>query len=135
MFLGRFITTFSGKNRIVLPKKFRQEVTDGVIYLIEGFDGGIWGFKTQDWEKEAGKRLEQDLLSTSGRRERRIFFSSADTCVLDGQGRFIIPEAMVERAHLKEQIVIVGAGDHFEIWEDSDYQKVLEDHADPIPIK
>jgi MraZ protein len=135
MFLGQFITTFSGKNRIVLPKKFRQEVADGVIYLIEGFDGGIWGFKTQDWEREAGKRLEQDLTSTSGRRDRRKFFSSADICSLDGQGRFIIPEAMVERAHLKEHILIVGAGDHFEIWEDSDYQKVLENHADSILIK
>ncbi len=125
MFLGKFITTFSGKNRIILPKKFRQEVKDGVIYLIEGFDGGLWGFNSDKWGVEAGKRLAEDLTSTTGRRERRKFFSSAEICVLDGQGRFIIPETMIVRAKLKEQILIVGTGDHFEIWEPNQYQKVL----------
>jgi MraZ protein len=129
MFLGQFNTTFSGKNRVVLPKKFRQEVIDGTIYLIKGFDGGIWGFKTEDWEKEARKRLDEDLTSTSGRRERRTFFSSAEICILDGQGRFIIPEGMVERANLTEHILIIGTGDHFEIWDESEYQKVLENYA------
>lgn len=129
MFLGKFNTTFSGKGRIVLPKKFRQEVADGVIYLIEGFDGGIWGFNTDVWSKEAGKRLQEDLISTVGRRERRTFFSTAEICVLDGQGRFILPEGMVERANLTEQILIVGTGDHFEIWEPAEYEKVLENYA------
>ena len=79
MFLGQFITTFSGKNRIVLPKKFRQEVADGVIYLIEGFDGGIWGFKTQDWEREAGKRLEQDPISQRQHLKTR---TASQTCFI-----------------------------------------------------
>lgn len=135
MFLGQFNTTFSGKNRIVLPKKFRQEIIDGVIYLMKGFDGGIWGFKTVDWETEARKRLDEELTSTSGRRERRTFFSSAEICSLDGQGRFIIPEGMVERANLQEHILIIGAGDHFEIWNESEYQKVLENNAFTPSIK
>ncbi len=129
MFLGKFNTTFSGKGRVVLPKKFRQEVADGVIYLIEGFDGGIWGFNTEIWNREAGKRLQEDLISTIGRRERRIFFSTAEICVLDGQGRFNIPEGIVERANLTEQILIIGCGDHFEIWNEDDYQKVLKNYA------
>lgn len=125
MFLGKFITTFSGKGRIVLPKKFRQEVKDGIIYIIEGFDGGIWGFNTEGWNKEAEKRLSEDLLSNRGRRERRIFFSSAEKCDLDGQGRFVLPESFSKRAELKE-ILIVGAGDHFEIWNPKTYQKILD---------
>lgn len=135
MFLGQFTTTFSGKNRIILPKKFRQEIDDGQIYLIQGFDGGIWGFNNAGWKKEAEKRLLEDLSSTSGRRERRIFFSTAEQCSLDGQGRFIIPEAFSERAGLKEQIVIIGAGDHFEIWNPESYQKVLISYGSPGNFK
>lgn len=129
MFLGQFETTFSGKNRIILPKKFRLELKEAIVYIIEGYDGGIWGFGVEEWAKEVKKRLAEELTSAKGRLERRIFFSSAESCVLDGQGRFIIPEVLVLRAGLKEQILIIGAGDHFEIWNPDSYQKVLTNYG------
>lgn len=136
MFLGQFETTFSGKNeqssssnRIILPKKFRNELKEATVYIIEGYDGGIWGFGVEEWAKEVKKRLAEELTSAKGRLERRIFFSSAESCVLDGQGRFIIPEVLVVRAGLKEQILIIGAGDHFEIWNPDFYQKVLKSYG------
>lgn len=128
MFLGQFTIPLSGGNRMILPRKFRQDTEDNIIYLIEGLDGGIWGFNTQGWMVEASKRLREELTSTTGRRDRRIFFSSAESCSLDGQGRFNIPEGMVQRANLQEQILIIGAGDHFEIWNPEQYRKILESY-------
>jgi len=35
---------------------------------------------------------------------------------LDSQGRFVIPEGMIRYASLGDNLTIIGAGDHFEIW-------------------
>jgi MraZ protein len=128
MFLGKFLTTFSGKNRIVLPKKFRQELGLGIFYLLKGFDGEIWGFNAKEWEKEAQKRLSEDFTTTVGREKRRIFFSNSEICSLDSQGRFIIPEVMVQTSNLKSEILILGAGDHFEIWDPQILEQLENDN-------
>jgi MraZ protein len=35
----------------------------------------------------------------------------------DGEGRLVLPEALVAHAHLSEQVSFVGLGKRFEIWE------------------
>lgn len=118
MFTGRYITRFSGKNRIILPKKLRLNLEgEKEIVITKGFEGELWGFKKTDWEVEAKRRLELSLASSEGRSLRRQFFGNSEYVVLDDQGRFVIPEDLVYYAKLSTQLVILGAGDHFEIWE------------------
>ena len=52
MFLGEFQTKFTGHGRIVLPKKVRSELEGDKLILSRGFEGCIWGFNEQDFEKE-----------------------------------------------------------------------------------
>ncbi|MBI2598883.1 hypothetical protein HYW40_01575 [Candidatus Curtissbacteria bacterium] len=82
-----------------------------------GFEKCIFGFDTKIWESQSKKQLEEPLNLRSARNIRRFFFSSAVTSSLDDQGRFIIPGNLLEYAQLKNP-VIIGAGDHFEIWEE-----------------
>ncbi len=118
MFLGSFKTDFSGKNRLILPKKFRRELGNSEkFYLFLGQNGEIWGFNEENWQKQAEIILSQQLNTSEGRVERLRFFSRADECVLDGQGRFILPQEMVEKVNFKKVILLIGAGDHFEIWD------------------
>lgn len=131
MFLGRFLITFTNSNkpgngsfRIVLPKKFRLELKKDTVYLIKGFDGGIWGFDQKIWEKESHKRLYEDLRVETGRLARRSFFSNADSVTLDDQGRIILPDELVKDGNLKDKLILIGAGDHFEIWNQADWQKL-----------
>ncbi len=118
MFLGSYKTYFSGKNRLILPKKFRKELdSDEKFYVLLGQDGEIWGFDQGNWQKQAESVLQKPLSSTEGRAERLNFFSRADECILDSQGRFILPQEFVEKIDLKSGVLIIGAGDHFEIWD------------------
>ncbi len=123
MFLGTYKTLFSGKNRVILPRKFRKELEpENVLYIVKGLDGEIWGFNTVDWGKESEKRLNIPLTETKGRVLRRRFFSQAEECVLDSQGRFIISQELIDYAGLVKEILIIGAGDHLEIWEMGKYR-------------
>jgi len=126
MFLGRYIMYFTGKNRVVLPKKFRQELgNESHFYLIQGQDGEIWGFRNAEWQKEAEVRLSLSISDVAGRKARRSFFALAEECQMDSQGRFIISQELVTYAGVSNELLMVGAGDHFEIWERSRFEEVM----------
>ncbi len=126
MFLGSFKTYFSGRNRLILPKRFRKELDNkDRFFIILGFDGEIWGFDSKNWQKQAEIILNFPLSTVEGREKRRIFFSRAEECVLDAQGRFILPQEFIEQVNFEKEVWIIGAGDHFEIWSSKDGKKIL----------
>lgn len=117
MFLGQFDVKFTGSGRVVLPKKIREEIQGTSVILSRGFENCIWGFSEEGFEIEAKKQLEVSSVDEKAREMRRYFFSGSEKVELDNQGRFVIPGNLLKFAAIKIQVVIVGAGDHFEIWD------------------
>lgn len=126
MFLGEYQTKFSGHGRIVLPKKFRKELSGiNEIVLSRGFEGCIWGYSPETFKKEADKQLAISATEIEARNLRRYLFSGAEETVLDTQGRFVISKALLEYAGLSQEVVLIGAGDHFEVWKPQKWNEVL----------
>ncbi|MBI3109427.1 division/cell wall cluster transcriptional repressor MraZ [Candidatus Daviesbacteria bacterium] len=123
MFLGEYKAKFTGKGRVILPRKFRQELKSREIILSRGFEKCIWGFDLKDFEAEAKKQLEISATEERARYLRRYLFSGSESVELDVQGRIIIPSALLDFASVKEEVTIIGAGDHFEIWEKRLWEK------------
>ena len=124
MFLGEYKTSFSGRGRIVLPKRMRSELKEEkTVILSKGFESCIWGFTQKGFEKEAGKQLEISATEERARYMRRYLFSGSESVELDAQGRIIIPSALLDFASVKEEVAIIGAGDHFEIWDAKIWKK------------
>ena len=118
MFLGSFKTYFSGKNRLILPRRFRKELgNEDKFYILLGENGEIWGFDPENWLKLTESILKVPLSMEKGRVKRLMFFPKAEECVLDGQGRFILPQEFMENLNFKKEMFILGAGDHFEVWD------------------
>ncbi len=127
MYLGSYKTEFNGKNRLILPKRFRRELgSDDKFYVFLAENGEIWGFDQTNWVKQTENVLNIPLSSEEGRVEWLKFFSGADECILDSQGRFILAQEFASQVHLGKSVLIVGAGDHFEIWNPKDWEKVLK---------
>ncbi len=127
MFLGSFKTFFSGKNRLVLPKRFRKELgSEDKFYIFLGENGEIWGFDTVNWSALAEETLRLPLSSKEGREKRLKLFPKAEECVLDSQGRFILPQGFMDNLNFKAGVYIIGAGDHFEIWEPKAWKEVVK---------
>lgn len=126
MFLGEYHTKFSGKGRVVLPRKFRQGLTGLEIILSRGFESCIWGFDIKEFEKEAQKQLEISATEERARNLRRYLFSGSESVELDVQSRIIIPSNLLDFAQIKDEVVIIGAGDHFEIWEAKIWDKHIK---------
>ena len=127
MFLGSFKTFFSGKNRLILPKRFRKELgNEDRFYILLGKNGEIWGFDPINWLKLAENILKYPLATEEGRVKRLKLFSKAEECSLDGQGRFILPQEFIDKVVFTSEVLIVGAGDHFEIWDLNLWEKQQE---------
>jgi len=119
MFLGSYTPSFDSKTRrVALPKKIRDYLATSEIILSFGFETCIFGFDTKSWEKESKRQLDKPLDERNSRNIRRFFFSAAEFVKLDDQGRFVIPSNLLGFAKIKNPIII-GAGDHFEIWDES----------------
>ncbi|MDO8573321.1 MAG: hypothetical protein Q7R77_01080 [Candidatus Daviesbacteria bacterium] len=118
MFLGSFKTIFSGKNRLILPKRFRKALGNGdKFYIFLGENGEVWGFDPKNWSRLSESILKFPLSTEEGRVGRLKVFPRAEECSLDGQGRFILPQEFIENLDFKNEVLIIGAGDHFEVWD------------------
>lgn len=117
MFLGSFEPNLMDKGRIALPKKIREELGSSRLILTIGFETCIFGFSEKMWEEVTKPELSRPLFSDKGGRDlRRKMYSEAQNIELDSQGRCVIPKNMMEFAQIVNRLVVIGAGDHFEIW-------------------
>ena len=127
MFLGSFKTYFSGKNRLILPKRFRKELgNEEKFYILLGQNGEIWGFDLKNWLKLTEKVLESPLSTEEGRIGRLKVFPKAQECILDSQGRFVLPQEFMEKLSFKKEVMIIGGGDHFEVWDQDQWVRQQE---------
>lgn len=126
MYLGTYEPNLIGENRLALPKKIRNELSGERIVLTTGFEECIFGFSEKMWEQTVASEVAKPISDEIGRTLRRQMFADASIIELDSQGRFVIPENLVKFANIKSEISIIGAGDHFEIWDRTKWQEYHE---------
>ena len=123
LFLGTYSHRLTGGNRLALPKKIRAEISGDEVILAAGFESCIAGFDRKKWEELAEKQLDVPLYENKGRVLRRQLFANAMILKIDGQGRVVLPSSLKDFVEIKEEVTIIGAGDHFEIWDNKKWQE------------
>ena len=116
VFFGEYTVSFTSPGRIVLPKKIRERLKGNTFILTKGFNFCLAGYDKEEWEEKAKDILNVSLLEKEELDKRRFIFSSAVYVEVDAQGRFVIPRNLLEYANLEQKAVVIGVGDHFEIW-------------------
>jgi MraZ protein len=84
--------------------------------MISTMDGALSCYTVEEWRKIEERILNLAVKSENMRRFRRIFIGGAHECMLDKQGRILIPPSLRQHAGLKKEVVLVGVLDHFEVW-------------------
>ena len=122
MFLGEYEPNVDEKGRLTLPKKIREGISGHEVIVTRGFERCIFGYEKTAWQEATGKELLQPITDVRSRANRRYLFSGAAQLELDGQGRLVIPRNLLRFADIREDVAVIGAGDHFEIWAKSLWQ-------------
>ncbi len=127
VFLGEYEHTIDEKNRLTLPARFRDELTEGCVVTRE-MDGCLSVYTRDAWERFVALRLEGlDPFTREARQVRRFIFAGASEAVPDRQGRIMLPPALVEHAKLSREVVVAGVHDHVEIWDRAAWRAHLDE--------
>jgi MraZ protein len=135
MFFGEYEHTIDDKNRLTLPARFRDALSDGVV-LTRGLDECLDVYARGDWNTMVEAQLASlDPFSKEARELKRFFFSAASDAELDKQGRVLVPAALQRHASLGREVVVTGVHDHLEIWARAawaDHLTKVEGSADDV---
>ncbi len=125
-FLGTYEPKLLAGGQLALPAKIRRVLNDDNLILSTGFDKCIFGFSPEGWEKIIQAGFDRPVFTADGRIIRRQIFSAAEEVEMDPQGRFSVPANLREFADLSQDIVVIGAGDHFEIWNKANWTQMRD---------
>lgn len=123
VFFGEYLVSFTAPGRIVIPKKIRELLYGDTFIVTRGFDECLSGYDRTDWEARSQSLVTVSLLDRTDIEKRRALFSSTTYITIDDQGRFVIPKALLIHAELKDKVLIIGVGDHFELWNPEKWEK------------
>lgn len=125
IFAGEFEHRIDPQGRISVPARFRTAFEDGIV-LGKAYDRCVLIYTPQEWQNAADSLASQPANLGASRRLNRLHFSGAYPSQLDRSGRVLIPPQLREYAGLAENVVLVGTGRFFEIWDRSAWEQERE---------
>ena len=119
MYFGTAETVLDDKNRVTVPRRFRETMDvlgHAVWYLARGFDHSISLYPHSEWNKVRKQTNRFSSMNAQALDFRRLLFASATEIRPDRQGRIPIPAHLREYAGLEREAVLIGVDDHLELW-------------------
>lgn len=126
MFYGRSSHTIDEKGRLIIPSKYRNAVENTVV-ITQGLDGCLYGYTTDTWKPLEDKLQKLPFANKAARQLQRFMLSNAEYVDIDKQGRALIPQHLRTFAGLDKDVLILGAGTRFEIWDKDKYESSNDD--------
>ena len=115
MLMGEFHHSIDEKGRLIIPAKFREEL--GVEFIItRGLEDCLFAYRLAEWNKMTDRLNTLPVTKKNARSFKRFILSGATVAEFDKHGRINITSPLITHADLKKECVIVGVGDHLEIW-------------------
>ena len=124
MFLGTHAPKLDDKGRIILPAKFRDELSTGMV-MTRGQENCLYVFSTREFEELHDKIRQAPITSKQGRDYLRVFLSGASAETPDKQNRVTIPANLRAYAGLDRELTVIGAGTRIEIWNSEAWETYL----------
>jgi len=128
MFIGEYQHTVDSKGRLIIPSKFRESLGAEFI-MTKGLDNCLFVYPQEEWKALEEKLRKLPLTNRDARAFVRFFFSGATECVLDKQGRVLIPNNLREHAKLVKDAVIIGVASRIEIWSKEEWDSYNDDDS------
>jgi MraZ protein len=122
MFQGASSLNLDAKGRLSVPARYRDVLlatAGGQLTVTRHPDGCLMLFPRPQWEKF---RDGINAMPMSAVKWKRIFVGNAADVDMDGTGRVLIAPELREAAGLTREVMLLGMGQHFELWDKPRYQ-------------
>ncbi len=131
MFRGVNSIHIDDKGRMAMPTRYRNrlqtEAQGNLIITIDTEERCLLLYPLPDWEIIEKKIEALPSFNAMARRIQRLLIGHATEVELDSHGRILLPPPLREYACLQKNIMLVGQGKKFEIWDELSWQETRED--------
>ncbi|TFC96657.1 MULTISPECIES: division/cell wall cluster transcriptional repressor MraZ [Cryobacterium] len=129
MFFGTYAPKLDEKGRVILPAKFRDELSPGIV-MTRGQENCLYVFTTQEFESYYTQFSRAPLTDQGARSFNRLIFSGASAEMPDKQNRVTIPANLRSYAGLDRDLTVIGVGTRVEIWDTTAWETYLAGQED-----
>jgi MraZ protein len=129
VFQGASALNLDAKGRMTIPAKHRDALSiqcEGRVTLTKHPHGCLLLFPRPVWEAH---REQIAGWPMSARAWQRIFLGNASDVEMDSAGRILISPELRSAAELSRDVMVLGMGSHFEIW---DAAKLAQNEAQAL---
>ena len=127
MFLSTYQNKLDKKGRVSVPASFRSYLSN------LGYNGVICypsfnNYCIEAWPQDRIEKISNAIDSLNPFEEKKDYFatsilSESINLQFDNEGRFLLTNKLLKHAKIKNNILFVGQGKTFQIWEPSHYEK------------
>ena len=127
MYFGYYEHSLDDKGRLMIPARLREGLVAGSpLYIINGFDGYLGVYNEEGYKALCSYLDNFSDFHQDARKVKRDIYSSTFVLNVDRLGRIQIPNSVLTRYDISRKVVVLGVGDHFEIWDEEKYKTYQE---------
>ena len=115
LFVGEHKHSLDAKNRLFIPAKYRDMLGDS-FYITRKMEKCLAIYSESEWSKLTDKlnTLPDSVVGSI----KQFLYSKTISVSPDSQGRVVLPPELLTYAGIEKNTVIIGVGDHLQIWSD-----------------
>lgn len=124
MFFGQYTFQMDNKRHITFPEHFLDELA-GNIYMVQGFDRNLIIMSENSFTELYQRVTSLNMADPLVRMLARLLLGNAVLTQLNELHKMQLSEHLYKYAELSEEnkAVLVGQGDHVEIWSQGNWEK------------
>jgi MraZ protein len=129
MFRGASKVTLDAKGRMAIPTRYRAAVAsrcDGSLVATIDRDPCLLLYPLPDWEDVERRLMRLPGNKPAIRAYQRRMVGHAAEMEMDSHGRILIARELREFAGLDRQLMLIGQGNKFELWDESRWNEWVE---------
>jgi MraZ protein len=127
MFRGANKVTLDAKGRLAMPTRYRDRIVERssgrLVATVDRSDRCLLIYPLPEWEEIERKLMRLPTLNPAVRRLQRLMVGHATELELDSHGRILIPPTLREYAALARDVVLIGQGSRFELWDEAHWDQ------------
>jgi MraZ protein len=130
VFQGAVQLNLDSKGRLAIPAKHRDALLSGcegrLVLTADHQDACLLLYPEQEWRPIRDQLQKLPSLNPQVRNLQRRLIGYAEELQMDAAGRVLVSPALRGFARLERQVMLVGQGNRFEIWDEARWNALNE---------
>ncbi len=132
--LGEYDCKLDAKGRMMLPKGLKKQLEDclheGFVINRDIFSKSLVIYPWAVWQRLSAQVNKLNKFKRKNVLFIRKFNSGATRIELDGQGRLLVPAALMVYAEMGKEVKLNALTDRIEFWSKTSYEQMLDEDID-----